>query len=310
MAPAVCGHHNDLVSLSRSKAWSEASYEIFADLALNPKTGVFLRPVTYYFKRPVNEDPRHNQKMNELKGKVARFRHDSALIDENGVNSRFGVRDAYTHIAPMVDTDVYMRWLLGEVQRAGCRVLEARIMGLPSGQDKKLARQYGADAIVNCTGLGARELADESVYPLRGALIRIRNDGTTFPRVTEAHCISQDGSSGERGFIFIVPRGRDMLVLGGLAEPDLWDLDIGLDSYEPIREMYRRCLDFLPVLAGAAIDAAEPVRAGLRPARRQNVRLEHEAGTRIVHNYGHGGSGVTFSWGWLSKSPSTSNSLC
>jgi len=27
------------------------------------------------------------------------------------------------------------------------------------------------------------------------------------------------------------------------------------------------------------------------------VRLEREPGSRIVHNVGHGGSGVTFSWG-------------
>ena len=88
-----------------------------------------------------------------------------------------------------------------------------------------------------------------------------------------------------------------MLVLGGLAEPDEWDLDIGLHNYEPIRAMYRRCVEFMPALADAEIDAAEPVRVGLRPFRRRNVRLESEAGTRIVHNYGHGGSGVTFSWG-------------
>jgi D-amino-acid oxidase len=74
-------------------------------------------------------------------------------------------------------------------------------------------------------------------------------------------------------------------------------LQIGLDNYEPIREMYRRCLEFLPILRNGELDAAEPVRVGLRPFRRQNVRLEAEPGTRIVHNYGHGGSGVTFSWG-------------
>jgi D-amino-acid oxidase len=295
--PAVCGQHNDLVSLSRSKQWSETSYEIFGDLALNPKTGVFLRPVTYYFKRPVAEDRRHSEKMGELKGKVGRFRHDPALITENGVNPEFGLQDAYTHVAPMVDTDLYMPWLLGEARRAGCRIIEAKVTGPLSAQEEMLARAHRVDAIVNCTGLGARELADDSVYPLRGALIRVRNDGTTIPRVTEAHCISHDGSNGERGFIFIVPRGHDMLVLGGLAEPDRWDLNIDLSNYEPIREMYRRCLDFLPALEGAQIDAAEPVRTGLRPARRQNVRLEHEAGTRIVHNYGHGGSGVTLSWG-------------
>ncbi|HEV3448632.1 MAG TPA: FAD-dependent oxidoreductase, partial [Gemmataceae bacterium] len=43
--------------------------------------------------------------------------------------------------------------------------------------------------------------------------------------------------------------------------------------------------------------AAEPVRAGLRPFRHQGVRLEPETSTPIIHNYGHSGSGVTFSWG-------------
>jgi D-amino-acid oxidase len=40
-----------------------------------------------------------------------------------------------------------------------------------------------------------------------------------------------------------------------------------------------------------------PVRIGLRPSRNSGVRLEAEPDGRIVHYYGHGGSGVTFSWG-------------
>src|SRR5437763_1608548 len=49
--PAVCGQHNDLVSLERSKAWCNSSYEVFAELARNPATGVHLRPVTFYLPR-------------------------------------------------------------------------------------------------------------------------------------------------------------------------------------------------------------------------------------------------------------------
>ncbi len=60
--------------------------------------------------------------------------------------------------------------------------------------------------------------------------------------------------------------------------------------------MRRRCEEFLPVLRQARLYEERPVRAGLRPARPGNVRLEWEPGTRIVHNVGHGGSGVTFSW--------------
>ncbi len=44
--------------------------------------------------------------------------------------------------------------------------------------------------------------------------------------------------------------------------------------------------------------------AGLRPSRKGGVRLELEhfklkggKTVKVIHNYGHGGSGVTISWG-------------
>jgi D-amino-acid oxidase len=295
--PAVCGHHRDILSLARSKVWCRASHQIFAELARDPaETGVFIRPVTYYFKRPIGEKRYHQAKMEELKHEVGGFRHDKALIAEHGINP-LGLEDAYTHIAPMVDTDVYMPWLLREARKAGCRVVERKIAGSLLARAESLEREFEVDAIVNCTGLGARELTGEPMYPLRGALVRIRNDGKAMPRITQAHCVSLDNSEQERGFIFIVPRGENMLVLGGLAEPNEWGLEIGLHSYAPVREMYQRCLEFMPALRHGEIDSSEPVRVGLRPVRDRNVRLEAEPHAPIVHNYGHGGSGVTFSWG-------------
>jgi D-amino-acid oxidase len=295
--PAVCGHHLDADSLARSKAWSETSYQIFADLARDPATGVFVRPVTFYFKRPVAENPRQDAKMNELKDKVREFRHDAGLIAENGINGAIGLCDAYTHLAPMIDTDVYLKWLMDEIRNAHCRILEGKISGALREQEDALKRRYEADAIINCAGLGARVLARDAMSPLRGALIRVRNDGTKMPRLDQGHCVSREAGDDESGFIFIIPRGDDMLLLGGLAEHDEWDTDVGLHNHEPIREMLARCVAFLPALKDAEIDAAEPVRVGLRPYRARNVRLEREAGTQIFHNYGHSGSGVTFSWG-------------
>jgi D-amino-acid oxidase len=295
--PAVCGAHHDETTAWRYKSWCEASYLIFAALAGDRTTGVFLRTVNFYFTGRVEADARQRCKMEELKGKVRQFRHDSSLIAENRINPEIGLRDAYSHLAPMIDTNVYMSWLFNEVRRAGCRICESRISGPLREQADALSRYFNVHAIVNCTGLGARELADDAVYPVRGALIRVRNDGRRAPRITEAHCVSRTGASHVPDFIFIVPRGEDMLLLGGLAEPDKWDLNVNLENNEAIQKMYRRCVDFLPILKGAMIDAAEPVRVGLRPFRRQGVRLEIEPATRIVHNFGHGGSGVTLSWG-------------
>src|SRR5262249_13785532 len=156
-------------SLRRSKVWSRTSFDVFGTLAKRPESGAFVRPVTYYFKRPIDEDRLHRAKMDELREFVGGFRHEPALIRENAVNPDLGLRDAYTHLAPMVDTDVYMRWLIGEVRSAGCRILEHKIGGPLSTQAQTLARQFEVDAIVNCSGLGAAELAGEAMYPLRGA---------------------------------------------------------------------------------------------------------------------------------------------
>jgi D-amino-acid oxidase len=295
--PAVCGYHHDQLSLARSKEWCMTSYNIFADLAKNQETGVFLRPVVFYFRRKVEESAQNLAKMDELKNKVRQFRHDPAMIEEHNVNPRIGLKDAYSHLAPMVDTDVYMAWLLKSLRATGCRIIRRRINCRIRDQEQQLKREFGADLIVNCAGLGARDLAAEYMYPLRGALVRVLNDGITMPRIRKAHCISHDETRNDQDIIFIVPRGHNMLVLGGLAEPDEWGLDIGLDNYQPVRDMYARCLEFLPILKQARIDPNEPVRAGLRPFRKQNVRLDHEQDTGIIHNYGHGGAGVTFSWG-------------
>jgi D-amino-acid oxidase len=135
------------------------------------------------------------------------------------------------------------------------------------------------------------------MFPLRGALVRLVNDGKAFPKLTRSYCVSHDDVTGVDDIVFIVPRGEDRIILGALVEPDQWSTDINLDNYEPVRRIYERCVNFLPVLKQAKLDPVEPVRVGLRPFRRASVRVEHEPGTSIIHNYGHGGAGVTFSWG-------------
>jgi D-amino-acid oxidase len=293
--PAVCGYHRDQTSLARSKAWAMESYEIFSDLARDPATGVFMRRANFYFTTP--QTARELHKMNELAPKVRGFVRDPGLAEANGVTPETGIVDAYAFIAPMIDTDQYMGWLRRQVEDAGVTITQGRIRGRLADQEARLCREFGAGAIVNCTGLGSAEMHGAQMYPLRGALVRVINDGSRMPKVTEAHCVSHPEGSTEQDMVFIVPRGENMLLLGGLTEEDEWSLDIGLHNYQPVRDMYRRCLDFMPVLARGEIDPDEPVRVGLRPLRNGNVCLEREAATRVVHNYGHGGSGFSFSWG-------------
>ena len=105
------------------------------------------------------------------------------------------------------------------------------------------------------------------MQPLRGALIRVRNDGMTMPRVTTAHCLANDDAVPHQHMIYIIPRGTEYLLLGGIAELGEWETEIGLDNHEPVRDMLRRCQQFMPALQSAVIDVQQSVRVGLRPYR-------------------------------------------
>src|SRR5436853_3598805 len=103
--------------------------------------------------------------MEKIQSEVKAFRNDPPLITEHQINHDIGLKDAYRHLAPMVDTDAYMKWLLAQVKEAGCLVLQERINGDLREQEHQLKQKFGVDAIVNCSGLGARKLATDDMYP-------------------------------------------------------------------------------------------------------------------------------------------------
>ena len=298
LPPSVCGRHHDESALNHAAGWAMTSYQAFARLAANPRTGVFVRPAVFYFRHRVDDNSAELAKMRQVAEHVPGFVHDPALISHHGVSPAAGVIDAYSYLAPMVDTDRYLAWLQEQALAAGCRLVRRRIRGTLAGQEQPLLGDFAADALINCTGLGSAELAaDAALDPHRGALLRLVNDGREGPRITIAHAVANDVTSDTQNMIFILPRGEDRLLVGGIVEAGEWGTDVDLGSYRPLQDMLARCVGFLPSLAGLSLDRADPLRVGLRPYRAGNVRLEAEPGTRIVHNYGHGGAGVTLSWG-------------
>lgn len=187
---------------------------------------------------------------------------------------RYGVR--YT--APLVTMPVHLPYLVNRLREAG----GALELGTVASLDEALGR---APIVVNCTGVGARALVDDlCVTPVRGQHVIVSNPGITeFVEV-------DTGNSTD--LVAIYPHG-DHVVLGGTAEPNVWDRAPDLAEADAI---VARCAAVVPSLRGAAVLAH---RVGLRPSRPE-VRLEVEAGSdgaRIVHNYGHGGAGVSLAWG-------------
>ena len=179
---------------------------------------------------------------------------------------------------PLIDMPVYLRWLQERLIAAGGTVEERVVRDLGEAAAE-------APVVVNCTGLGARDLVpDPAVRPVRGQLVVVENPGI------ETWLTSVDHTSAKSTYFFPQPGG---LILGGTADEDDWSLipDPGVAE-----EIVKRCAAVRPEIAGARV---LDHRVGLRPARTA-VRLEREVlpdGRVLVHNYGHGGAGITVAWG-------------
>ncbi|WP_344564997.1 FAD-dependent oxidoreductase [Streptomyces axinellae] len=184
--------------------------------------------------------------------------------------------------APVVDMTSYLPYLLGRFEAAGgrCERRAARSLAEAAAE---------APVVVNCSGLGARELVpDPAVRAVRGQVLVVENPGI------EEWYVAASGAASETTYFVPQPFG---LILGGTAHDGAEDRTPDPATAEAI---VRRCAAIAPALAETKVLEH---RVGLRPFR-PSVRLEAEripdgrgGESLCVHNYGHGGAGITVSWG-------------
>ena len=182
----------------------------------------------------------------------------------------------WEYTAPAVNMPVYLEYLLRRYESLG---------GLVSAQTVTSLASVPAPIVVNCTGIGARTLVpDESVVPVRGQIVVVQNPG-----ITEFYLDHGDDGA---DYVYVFPH-EDVVILGGTAQTGASDL---APRPEVSERILRDCAAVFPSLRAARVVAE---RVGLRPVR-PSVRLEGEPlpdGRVLWHNYGHGGAGVTLSWG-------------
>lgn len=143
---------------------------------------------------------------------------------------------------------------------------------------------HSNDIIVNCSGLGSKSLvADDEMYPVRGQVLKI-----------DAPWLKNFIRDGD-GRTYIYP-GIHSITVGGTRQEGDWRLQADEGDREAI---LARCFRLEPSLCKAKV-LSEWV--GLRPGRK-SPRVERELvqlqGRKlpVIHNYGHGGSGVGLAWG-------------
>lgn len=176
---------------------------------------------------------------------------------------------ATTYIA---EPTLLLPFLMSKFEGSGGQLMTRKINAL-----NQLTPNH--DLVINCTGLGARYLADVqdmSVEAVRGQVVRVR-----APWIRHA---VMAGSS------YILPN-RDCVILGGTKE--FGNYNLNPDPATSVR-ILRECAKLVP-----SLEQAEKIGdfVGLRPYR-PSLRIEVDAhNPKVIHNYGHGGSGVTLCWG-------------
>jgi D-amino-acid oxidase len=177
---------------------------------------------------------------------------------------------------PLTDTTIYLDYLANRFIKAGGEIN-------PNVQFKKLeVVDPKFDLVINCAGIGARELVDDiDLEPHRGQVAAV-------PKIDNLNsAIVCD----DEPLMYAIPRTNDC-VFGGTNEiSDNLAVDPAATS-----TIVAECIRVLKIDNPRVLTE----RVGLRPFRKSGVRLERDRltdGRTVVHNYGHGGSGFTLSWG-------------
>ncbi|XP_047532399.1 D-amino-acid oxidase isoform X2 [Vanessa atalanta] len=176
---------------------------------------------------------------------------------------------------------VYPPTILAEMYRRFKQVNGIAIQSnINSLRDTKLS-DY--NVVINCMGLGSRDaIPDYKVIPIRGQISRIE-----APWIN--HTIVDEDTGN-----YIIPNVYNC-VLGGTHQENNYNRDIDDNDTDFV---LNGCMELMP-----GIKHAKPIThwVGLRPGR-EKIRLESEEkdGKFYIHNYGHGGSGLTLFWGCAS----------
>ncbi len=175
-----------------------------------------------------------------------------------------------------IDMPLYLPWLMAQFEKNNGRVVVVE----RQFTDLEQLACLPADIVFNCSGLGSRQLChDPRLIPVKGQVAVVASQP------------DMDWSINADGFS-VYPRKTETL-LGGTTEHNVDTETVDSGALHLIISGNKR------VLPGLELSAVRRAYAGLRPYREGGIRIaaEERSGRRIIHNYGHGGAGVTLSWG-------------
>jgi len=241
----------------RGIKWCKKSYSAYKQFADDPETGVSMKQLKKVVRHGVQEE--------ELTWFSFMPEGSYRIMARPELDKNYST--GYDVQVPLIETQIFLPWLMSELKKMDVEIEKREINSF---------HEIDADLIINCTALGSRELCnDKEVFPIRGQVALLSPKDIPF--------IFLDNELP----LYIVPR-KDAIIVGGTFEENIYD---AVCEPETLDKILANAYNVFPELKDQKVIGNW---AGLRPFR-QLVRVEREG--NIIHNYGHGGSGYTLSWG-------------
>jgi D-amino-acid oxidase len=201
------------------------------------------------------------------------------LLSDEEIAQYPGRTWGYRIAAPTANMAKYLPWLQNKCLDKGVNFRKERVGSL-------VEMLASFEVVVNCAGLAAGSLTkDEELFPMKGQYIAFKA-GADAP----TEYIGDDQHPD--GMAYLIPRDGEILV-GGTEEPGEYTTDFTADRTD--------LLDRAGVFSMHNLAQLEEIGVvvGLRPCRTsRHVRFGPDPDEpRILHNYGHGGSGFSLAWG-------------
>ncbi|HPH22298.1 MAG TPA: FAD-dependent oxidoreductase [Chitinophagaceae bacterium] len=242
----------------RGRDWCKKSYSFFKEKSTDSLTGIGMISIIKASKKGVEDETSWLDYMPETS-----FNKLEEAALPNGYDK------GYKATVPLIETQIFLPWLMNQIKEKGANIVQQEITDLQELEDN-------FDVVVNCSALGARQLCnDATVIPFRGQVVLLE------PGLPNYIFLDNQTPS------YIVPR-KDATIVGGTYEEGVYD---AITEEQSLQEILQKAYTILPALKQRKVIGSW---AGLRPFRNL-VRLEKEG--NIIHNYGHGGSGFTLSFG-------------
>ncbi len=221
----------------------------------------------------------------------------------------FNIKDGWEFDCYFADWKSYFPELMKDFLRNGGSIINKEVnLEKPDKLNHKI--------IINCSGINSNTIQDEPDHPLvmLGHLIKIEQK--IIPTDSNGRIISfnfspgkehYSNASGEALDVYFYPRENDIVFGGsrfkGTVDSDNnWVGNNNCDVKFP-DQILKINQEILEHTFGFEIDESCKMnyQKGLRYLRNKEdgLKLEQESNSDqyIIHNYGHGGAGVTLSWG-------------